>query len=215
MLNENSIKQLEELAEGNNDLFNALKSCNENGLKTFACCAGHDIQDDSPNPHKPYIGIIFNKDNLSKIKNIVASMEDIPQFNMVVVVRYFDCIPPERQKAIAFHGTLDRRKEFFDNISKQSVSQEISIIKSKRAQDFFNKIVEIAGYSQDEIVKKYTRNQGEQYEYRTDLSPNAVLNSIYDKIRYSNFGIQIKCALEQIFPQKDINTTPSQWEKII
>ena len=62
---------ISEWSEGNVHLEGALRSCIENGVQTFACCAGHkgDI-----NGNDPYLSVIMTEENKGNVLNILNSL---------------------------------------------------------------------------------------------------------------------------------------------
>ena len=60
-----------DFSEGNEELRQLLIYCFENGIKTRACCAGHDHGDRKTNP---YINFEFEESNMNAIASIIKSM---------------------------------------------------------------------------------------------------------------------------------------------
>lgn len=66
--NEEKSLAIKEWSENNKHLENAITSCIDNNIPTFASCAGHKLLD------LPYLSLKVNKNNLGKILNIMNAL---------------------------------------------------------------------------------------------------------------------------------------------
>ncbi len=103
---------ISEWAEGNSHLEGALRSCINNGVQTFACCAGHrgDIYGSDP-----YLSVIMTEENKGTVLNIMnqlyANKSGIQNIGM-------DFIEKDGQirQIVSFHMKMGKRDKMFDII---------------------------------------------------------------------------------------------------
>lgn len=101
-----------EWAEGNSHLEGALRSCIDNGVKTYACCAGHrgDI-----NGSDPYLSVVMTEENKGNVLNIMnqlyANKSGIQNMGMDFVEK-----DGQTQQIISFHMKMGKRNKMFDII---------------------------------------------------------------------------------------------------
>lgn len=113
-----------EWAEGNSHLEGALKSCINNGVQTFACCAGHrgDI-----NGNDPYLSVIMTEENKGTVLNIMNQLYSQKSGIQSIGMDFLEKDGQIRQ-VISFHMKMGKRDKMFDIIE---VAARDSIEKSE------------------------------------------------------------------------------------
>ena len=86
-------------SEGDDNLFETLRACNENGIKTYACCAGH--------PYYPYICVRFSEENEQKIIQMVSEVLRMKRSEVEMT-----------RTGIIFRYSGARKKRFFKRLTK-------------------------------------------------------------------------------------------------
>lgn len=187
---------LKEYSEGNEYLYDALCTCWENEIETYACCEGHPLE-------MPYLGIILNKKNLPYIKNIVGILQDVKDISISSGIRGRESessgIPPDEEcRSLLIYGSGSNRCEMFYKI-KQAILSSLTFnqkkIKESRAKQFIQNLEGLVAMSYDEIMQNISDGVG----IGTTFSNNSEeLIEYYFSI--NNSINKIRNILEKLFP---------------
>lgn len=102
---------ISEWAEENEHLQNAISSCIDNGIQTFASCKGHKIID------SPYLSMVITNKNIDKITNIINNISKKKGTDILLT---FD----EKNKGsiLTIYSNMLNRDNIFDLIAKSANS---------------------------------------------------------------------------------------------
>ncbi len=160
------IKKAAQFSEGNKFLYDAIESCWKHGIKTFACCSGHEGKEDDPKTnYYPYLGIMIDETSLPYIKNIVANLQDIKDVkmgaNLIQKEENWGPDAPSHYKGFQVSCSLPNRCEVFykifealecKNMEKDLLSH--SDKNGNSASNFYDEIVDFYN-EQNSIENKY------------------------------------------------------------
>ena len=97
-------------SEGNEHLENAITNCINNGIETWACCAGHHYID------FPYLSMKINEENKEKILSIMQALANMP--GVTIDVSFMN--RGAQGELLTITSNMKNRDKCFDAISKAS-----------------------------------------------------------------------------------------------
>jgi len=201
-LSEEEKSELKQYSEGNNYLYEALCSCWENGIRTHACCAGHQTKN---NTTTPYIAILIDNNSLPSIRNIISTLQDMSDINMYSGIRKSeDIIRPNNEcRSLAIYGQGSNRCELFYKIKQGIETSENLKLTSNKAMRFYNNVEKLNTMPYDEILDD--TNEGIVVG---SVFTNASQTLIeYNTSKTSKFMQGIRILLSKVFPNMLKNNT--------
>ena len=108
---------ISEWSEGNPKLEEAITSCIQNGIPTYASCKGHNLFD------RPYLSMIITKDNLGKILNIMNEINSMRNTSIMISYNRADYTQRKPLSTLTIYSNMLNRNRIFSRIATAANSE--------------------------------------------------------------------------------------------
>lgn len=108
---------ISEWSEGNSKLQEAISSCIQNGISTYASCKGHTMYD------RPYLSMIITKDNLGKILNIINNVSDMKHIGIGISFFNSEILEGRKNSVLTIYSNMLNKNKVFETIADAAKSE--------------------------------------------------------------------------------------------